>query len=38
MPQPMATCGEPCPSDLTGDGYVGGADLALLLGDWGSCQ
>lgn len=25
-----------CPGDLNGDGVVGGADLALLLGSWGS--
>ena len=24
----------PCPADLTGDGSVGGGDLAILLGDW----
>lgn len=28
-------CG--CAGDLDGDGAVGGADLALLLGDWGPC-
>jgi hypothetical protein len=27
---------EPCPSDLDGDGVVGGADLAALLGAWGA--
>lgn len=26
------------PADLDGDGVVGGADLALLLGAWGDCQ
>jgi hypothetical protein len=26
-----------CPSDLTDDGIVDGADLGTLLGDWGSC-
>jgi len=26
-----------CPSDLNGDGVVGGADLAILLGSWGGC-
>jgi hypothetical protein len=25
----------PCPADLNGDGAVTGADLGLLLGDWG---
>lgn len=25
----------PCPADLTGDGMVGAADLAFLLGAWG---
>jgi len=25
----------PCSPDLTGDGTVDGADLALLLGQWG---
>lgn len=24
-----------CPSDLSGDGFVTGADLGVLLGDWG---
>ncbi len=27
----------PCLADLTGDGMVDGADLGLLLGDWGRC-
>ena len=29
-----------CPGDLTGDGVIDGADLTILLGDWGtdSCQ
>jgi hypothetical protein len=27
----------PNPSDLTGDGIVDGADLAILLGAWGAC-
>lgn len=26
-----------CPADLSGDGTVGGIDLAMLLGDWGPC-
>ena len=26
-----------CPADFNGDGTVGAADLAVLLGDWGSC-
>ncbi|MBL9119265.1 MAG: hypothetical protein JNL80_05040 [Phycisphaerae bacterium] len=27
--------GDPCPADLNGDDVVGGADLAVLLGQWG---
>lgn len=27
--------GPPCPADLNGDNVVGGADLAILLGQWG---
>ncbi len=27
-----------CPADLDGDGEVGAADLAELLGNWGSCK
>ncbi|MBX3356309.1 MAG: hypothetical protein KF724_11505 [Phycisphaeraceae bacterium] len=27
----------PCPADLTGDGVVNGADIALVLGSWGPC-
>lgn len=26
-----------CPADLDGDGYVGAADLAMLLASWGAC-
>ncbi len=26
-----------CPADLTGDGMVGGADLGVLLSEWGDC-
>ncbi len=26
------------PADLDGDGAVGGADLAIMLGAWGACQ
>jgi len=29
--------GDPCPADLDGDGGVGGADLAAMLGQWGFC-
>jgi choice-of-anchor B domain-containing protein len=29
----LQTCGEP--ADLNGDGFVDGADLGLLLGEWG---
>ncbi len=28
----------PCPADFTGDRVVGGADLGLLLGDWGGSE
>ncbi|MFM7808086.1 MAG: IPT/TIG domain-containing protein, partial [Planctomycetota bacterium] len=36
--QPMsAQANPPCPSDLDGDGAVGGGDLALVLLDWGDC-
>ncbi|MCH8880354.1 MAG: hypothetical protein IID34_10780 [Planctomycetes bacterium] len=28
----------PCPADLDGDGAVGAADLAELLGSWGPCE
>ena len=28
----------PCPADIDGDGTVGGADLSLLLGNWGPCS
>jgi hypothetical protein len=27
--------GDPCPSDLNGDGRVSGADLTVLLSFWG---
>lgn len=27
----------PCPADLNSDGIVDGADLGILLGDWGAC-
>jgi hypothetical protein len=26
----------PCPADLNGDGAVTGADLGILLGQWGT--
>ena len=26
------------PGDLDGDGSIGAADLAILLGNWGSCE
>jgi len=29
-------CTPPCPADLSGDGVVDGADLATVLGAWGS--
>ncbi len=34
------TCGDgppPCPTDLSGDGMTGAADLAALLAAWGPC-
>ena len=30
--------GTPCPADFDGDGYVNAADLAQLLGNWGSYE
>ncbi|MFO0828933.1 MAG: hypothetical protein U0572_12400 [Phycisphaerales bacterium] len=30
------TCQAPCPTDLNGDGTTNGADLAMVLGGWGS--
>ena len=30
-----ADCLEQCPADLSGDGEVGGADLSMLLEQWG---
>jgi|GEM_PF-1703924 len=30
--------GAPCLADLTGDGIVNGADLAIVLGNWGTCS
>lgn len=32
----LTTAAPPCPADLNGDGSVGGADLAILLGTWGT--
>ncbi|MEC9372796.1 MAG: hypothetical protein VYC34_03095, partial [Planctomycetota bacterium] len=32
---PLNTFTAPCPADLDGDGNVGPADLANLLGSWG---
>jgi hypothetical protein len=29
--------GANCVCDIDGDGSVNGADLGLLLGDWGGC-
>jgi hypothetical protein len=37
---PQIVCEDPeqhCPADLTGDGVVDGADLLVLLSDWGAC-
>ena len=31
-----ADCLEQCPADLSGDGEVGGADLSMMLEQWGS--
>lgn len=28
----------PCPADLSGDGSVSGADIAIVLGSWGPCD
>ena len=40
--QPMRfiveSCPVKCPADLDGDGDVGAADLAQLLGAWGLCE
>jgi hypothetical protein len=30
--------GDTCPADLTGDGQVDGADLTVVLGDWGLAE
>ena len=27
-----------CPADINGDGYINGADLAVVLGFWGPCK
>ncbi len=32
----VLVCDLPCPGDLDGDGAVGGADIGVLLGEWGS--
>ena len=34
-PIPFVVTATPCPSDLNADGTVDGADLAILLGQWG---
>ena len=31
-------CAADCPADINGDGVVNGADLTLLLGDWGAME
>jgi hypothetical protein len=28
----------PCPGDFNGDGVVDGADIGILLAEWGSCD
>lgn len=33
-----STDGAPIPGDLTGDGAVNGADLGILLSEWGPCD
>ena len=30
------TCAPPCPADLNGDHIVNGADLGIVLGNWGN--
>ncbi|MCA9291089.1 MAG: hypothetical protein KDA25_08170 [Phycisphaerales bacterium] len=30
--------GSACPADLNGDGHINGADLAILLANWGPCN
>ena len=35
--QMIVLTGPSIPGDLNGDGVVNGADLGLLLGDWGAC-
>ena len=30
------TCAPPCPADLDGNGIVNGADLGIVLGNWGN--
>ncbi|MDG2030769.1 MAG: right-handed parallel beta-helix repeat-containing protein [Phycisphaerales bacterium] len=30
-------CGSTCPADINGDGVVDGADLTIVLGEWGPC-
>lgn len=36
-PDAVIVVGPTCIGDLTGDAIVNGADLTLLLGDWGEC-
>ncbi|MCH2144501.1 MAG: right-handed parallel beta-helix repeat-containing protein [Phycisphaerales bacterium] len=31
-------CDSDCPGDISGDGVVDGADLTVLLGQWGACS
>ncbi len=31
-------CPKNTPGDLDGDGNIGAADLAILLGSWGPCE
>jgi|GEM_PF-4620347 len=37
-PANLAAVGGACPADLTSDGVVGAADLAVLIGGWGSAS
>lgn len=36
-PAEFCAVAEPCPADLNGDGVVTGADVGLLLSQWGAC-
>jgi len=34
----VGTCGEPCQSDINGDGVVNVADLLEVIDSWGACE